>query len=112
MSRLCRFNRKYRGGFVKLFHYEQPKCKLRTLPSNMLFICKVSRQLQINYNAEMKSHLEIDRLIDTPVTERKAVEEYAPELGLVVRQWFGEILTPAEDLALERYLFRCKFPLQ
>ena len=53
-----------------------------------------------------------DRLDGTPVIKRPENQEYDPELALLVRKWFGEVLSPTEDLTLEYYIFRNKHFLQ
>ena len=60
----------------------------------------------------MKKCLLIDRLHGTPVVKRPENQEYDPELALLVRKGFGEVLSPTEDLTLAYYIFRNKHFLQ
>tara|TARA_R110002124_G_scaffold287219_1_gene471707 strand:+ start:1668 stop:1850 length:183 start_codon:yes stop_codon:yes gene_type:complete len=60
----------------------------------------------------MKRGEQKKRLVDTPVFEKPENEDYDPECALLVRKWFGEVLSSDEELILERYRFRCRFGLQ
>lgn len=60
----------------------------------------------------MKRGPQRDQLDRTPVCEKQENLDYDPECALLVRKWFGEVLTSEEELILERYMFCGRFGMQ
>lgn len=53
-----------------------------------------------------------NQLDGTPAFVKPENQDYDPECTLLVRKWFGEVLSSEEELILERYMFCGRFGMQ